>query len=104
MMLCACTWIRNSLGLKFVCAKVEGVADDHGVRFSPSEFSDRYKTWIGTGALRGDERHQTCGSFGKCERSRRNVHFPVTNHDVSVGAESVDTFVFVNVFMIGVQK
>ena len=45
-----------------------------------------------------------CRALGQVERSRRDIHLPVANHDVAVAAKAFYALVLVNVIVVGVQE
>ena len=43
-------------------------------------------------------------AIDQMKRSRNDVHFPISDHQVAVASESLDVFVLVLVFVIGIQE
>ncbi len=103
-MLGAGTWVGNFLGLQLVGAEVKRIADNERLRFGAGELADDHEARIGSKTLRHDERMQSRGPFGQGKRRGRDIHLAVADHDVAVRAESLYALVFVNVFVVRVQK
>jgi hypothetical protein len=103
-MLPASRRIGNDFGPQGIVPQVEDITDDQCTRFSSGQGANLLKSPADGKVLRQNQRLSVRHAGCQAKGSRSDVHLAVTDHEVAVAAETLDTLVLVGVVVIGVKE
>src|SRR5437870_5746431 len=99
-----CVWILDPFWDDLICFQVERVADYQFLALNPCQRSHVKERIAKLCIRREDKRLAMCGALYQMKWCWHHVHFPITDHDIAIRAKALYTLVFVDVFVVGVQK